>query len=114
MDLLLENYLKHEDKKSTNVRSKNGRPVPREIRMLRGALGLLSRVSTRLAASWALKLWGTPLRNAPSATETEALASGSRFTLETPVGPLQAWSWGSGPAVLLLHGWAGRGGKSRR
>ena len=30
-----------------------------------------------------------------------------------PDGSLHAWSWGSGPVVLLVHGWGGLGGQLR-
>lgn len=42
-------------------------------------------------------------------TEREAIASGTPFRVPFEYGELQAWSWGSGPVVLLVHGWAGRG-----
>src|SRR5262249_22686971 len=39
------------------------------------------------------------------------LATGRRRTLRVGRDTLAAWSWGRGPVVYLVHGWAGRGGQ---
>jgi pimeloyl-ACP methyl ester carboxylesterase len=63
-------------------------------------------MASRVAADLFLK----PRRYAPPEREREILADAAPF--EVSLGAtlaVQAWRWGSGPAVLLVHGWEGRG-----
>jgi pimeloyl-ACP methyl ester carboxylesterase len=79
---------------------------------VRLGLQLLSRAQPRLAAWWAERLFFTPPRARARSGRIESfLATGEAFTVSTPQGPIAAWRWGSGPAVLLVHGWGGRGGQ---
>lgn len=39
------------------------------------------------------------------------LREGAAFGVPFEGGRLRAWRWGEGPAVLLVHGWGGRGGQ---
>ncbi len=87
--------------KSTNVR-----PNPLWARY---GFRLLTTLSPPLAARWAKALF---LRTPPAlAVKTRAAAI---FAQATPWAArhqsqkLQAWRWGQGPAVLLVHGWGGR------
>jgi pimeloyl-ACP methyl ester carboxylesterase len=41
--------------------------------------------------------------------EREVLRRGKRLGVSTPHGMIPAWSFGEGPAVVLVHGWNGRG-----
>jgi pimeloyl-ACP methyl ester carboxylesterase len=76
----------------------------------RPAFGLLSATSPELAERWAERLFfRTPKAQEPSLRARAALDSGERLELVDRSGRrLAAWRWGSGPAVLLLHGWGGR------
>src|SRR4051812_40940069 len=89
--------------KSTIVRSE------RQVDAVRFGLRLTSQVSTRLAAQWAEHLFTTPRRHTRPAREEAILATGERLTIRGGPELLAAWQWGSGPAVLLVHGWEGRG-----
>jgi pimeloyl-ACP methyl ester carboxylesterase len=51
-------------------------------------------------------LFSKPRHRVRPVREVELLARGERFELG---GRLAAWQWGTGPAVLLVHGWEGRG-----
>lgn len=44
-----------------------------------------------------------------SAVEEKWLEEGSRFEIPVRDKVIQGWKWGAGPAVLLIHGWNGRG-----
>jgi pimeloyl-ACP methyl ester carboxylesterase len=98
--------------KSTTVRSKSG------LRMARTTLRAAFTVSEGLGARAAARLFTMPRRHRRPARELPILDDGRRFTL--PVlrrAPywggeeiaVTAWQWGQGPAVLLVHGWEGRG-----
>lgn len=62
-------------------------------------------------ASWVAEdLFLKPRRYAQPRREQEILAEATPF--DVPLGAtltIKAWRWGSGPAVLLVHGWEGRG-----
>ena len=64
-------------------------------------------VSPTLADRTAARLFSTPRRFPRPEAEKALLARARRFRVER----LSAWRWGSGPPVLLVHGWEGRGGQ---
>lgn len=91
--------------KSTNGRIDN--PAPRWLRK-----GLRA-----LAATWpggaqrlAIYLFCHPHRKPVRPGEAAVLGEGRSFRIATDAGPLRAWSWGRGPAVVLHHGWSGHAG----
>lgn len=99
-------------KNSTTVRSQNA------LRLTRAALQAAYIVSDGLGTSFAERLFVSPRRYARPERERAVLASGRRFTVDVPLrSPIWggattrvvAWRWGVGPAVLLVHGWEGRG-----
>lgn len=88
--------------KSTNVRTKYAAVQ----RVLRG----VARLSPRLAARAAAALFFVcPPRRRPTEAERRILARGRRLSVPSGAGRLPAWSWGSGPLVVLVHGWGGNG-----
>lgn len=72
----------------------------------RGA-GLLSRVAPGPVAAVAECLFFTPPRARRSRGEI-LLRQGRRFEVRCEGRRVAAWRFGSGPTVLLVHGWAGR------
>ncbi len=62
-----------------------------------------------LAARVAEKLWVTPPRPPIREGSTAFLATGERFELVVGGRAVVAWKWGTGPAVILMHGWGGYG-----
>jgi pimeloyl-ACP methyl ester carboxylesterase len=89
---------------STNVRS-----MTASDRGRRRVLGLVAGVAPALAARWAIRLFCTPPRHEPTAREREALTTARPMAVRVGDRRIQAWVWGDGPAVLLVHGWGGRG-----
>lgn len=81
----------------------------------RVSLGVASAVAPRHAVARAARLFATPPRYPHTARELEALALGTRFDVETSLGTLAAWRFGrrDRPAVLMSHGWGGRGAQWR-
>jgi pimeloyl-ACP methyl ester carboxylesterase len=79
----------------------------------RASLALASALAPSHAVERAARLFTTPPRHAHPPRELALLASGTRFTVESPVGALAAWRFGDRehPVVLLSHGWGGRGGQ---
>lgn len=96
---------------STNVRSDSGGGEPRAPWALRLGLGAAEALAPPLAARLGERLFLTPPRHAAPRREREALAAAVPFEIPFRRGHLRAWRFGEGPAVLLVHGWGGRGGQ---
>jgi pimeloyl-ACP methyl ester carboxylesterase len=79
------------------------------LRLTRRALQALAVVSPRLAARAALEIWFRPPHLDVRRELQQFLTTGERSTISVRGRPVAVWSWGSGPAVLLVHGWGGYG-----
>ncbi len=93
--------------KSTIVRSQ--KPL-RLLPIIRAGNRALSALAPRLAALRAERMFLTPRRTRQPAGERALIASAQARTV--PIGDgshVETWTWGSGPRVLLVHGWGGRG-----
>lgn len=92
------------------TRQKQAAPPP-ALRALRTGVRALRWVSPELAVWAANRVWFTPPR-APLRDDARAkLARGERLPLRSGGRELAAWSFGSGDAVLLMHGWGGHAGQ---
>ena len=99
-------------KNSTVVRSKN------VVRLTRAALQTAYLLSEDLGTSFAERLFTTPRRHPRPDRERAVLASAHQGSVEVTLRAprwhhhrvsVATWRWGVGPAVLLVHGWEGRG-----
>ncbi|MFZ1866436.1 MAG: alpha/beta fold hydrolase [Polyangiales bacterium] len=63
-----------------------------------------SRVAPSLTAAAAERLFFATRRSQPRPGERDVLKSATT----SRIAGMQAWSWGQGPTVLLVHGWNGR------
>ncbi len=82
-------------KKSTNVRLK------------KLAMGALCWTAPEFVARLLHHRSCTAPRLRATATQRGQLAAAKRFEFPCAEGPLPVWSLGEGPAVILVHGWAG-------
>lgn len=83
------------------------RPVP----ILRAVIAGLAVLSRDASASFAEIAFRRPKRSRPSRGEQRRLDHGRLSWLRGHEGDLAVWSWGSGPRVLLVHGWGGHAGR---
>jgi pimeloyl-ACP methyl ester carboxylesterase len=90
--------------KRTTVRAN-----PLALRAVRAGLSAVEAGSPALAARLVERLMFRTRRFAIPLRQRKLLESGQRFTVASRHGKLAAWRWGSGPVVLLVHGWNGRG-----
>jgi hypothetical protein len=81
------------------------------LRALRGSFRLVGRFSPSLSARLAEHLFRTPPRYPRLKREERSLALARYSATPFPGGPLPTWTWGKGPAVLLVHGWGGHAGR---
>lgn len=86
-------------RKSTNVRSYTSGPA-----WIRTAFSTAGRLTPGLTSIVAAQLFRRTSRKAPRPGERDVLQTASPMTLAG----MQAWSWGEGPTILLVHGWNGR------
>ncbi len=92
--------------KSTIVRSQK---EPWLMPLVRAGNRALSTLAPHAAAQRAERLFLTPPRHRRSAAEIALLSSASARPLQVGKHRIETWRWGSGPSVLLVHGWGGRG-----
>lgn len=77
------------------------------------SLGLrgVQRVSPELAGRWAERVFFTPPHRPLSAGDLAILERARAFRVTADGRAVRAWQWGSGPRVMLAHGWGGAGGR---
>lgn len=75
--------------------------------ILRGGFRLLGK--TDIAARMAETLFTTPRRFRTPDREKDALKGAAPLHVSFEGMTIHAWRWSRGPAVLLVHGWEGRG-----
>lgn len=97
---------------ATAGKSTNGRAHKEGFsRALRAGMGALEAVAPALAERVAERLFMTPPRHPQPAAERAALEGGEPFALRAAGTTVRGRRLGEGPAVLLVHGWGGRGGQ---
>lgn len=84
-------------------------PVPLAVRALRVAIRLLALLSPALAGAWVYRLWFRPHRHPEPPQEKAWRETAQALAVMHRGRPLAVHAWGAGPAVLLIHGWNGRG-----
>jgi Alpha/beta hydrolase family len=92
--------------KSTTGRARAGPGFPRAVR---AGMGALQVVAPALAERVAERLFMTPPRHPQPPWERAALRGAEPFALEAGGTIVRGHRMGAGPAVLLVHGWGGRG-----
>lgn len=81
---------------------------------LRLAFQILGPLAPARAARLAERLFTRPPHHPLRPQEDAFLETGAAFTVNHDGQELACWSWGSGPVVLLMHGWGSRAGRFRR
>lgn len=81
------------------------------VAALRTAFRTVGAVAPGVAARWAEAIFCRPPRQEARAAEERFLATGRRFGVPFEGVELRAWEWGSGPLVVLAHGWGSRAGR---
>ena len=89
---------------------KRGR-LPWQLTATRAAFRLLGPIFPTRMSRLAFDLWFRTRRYPEPARETLLLSRADKIELEYDGAPLVAYAWGSGPNVLLVHGWNGRAGQ---
>jgi pimeloyl-ACP methyl ester carboxylesterase len=80
---------------------------------LRVAFQALGTVAPARAARIAERLFTSPPQHPMQEREQAFLATGRAFRVPHGESTLAAWRWGSGPPILMMHGWGSRAGRFR-
>ena len=81
----------------------------------RVSMAVTATLAPDKAVDMAARLFSTPPRFPHTAREQELLATGTGFVVRSKHGDIAAWRFGNPrrPAVVLVHGWGGRGAQLR-
>jgi pimeloyl-ACP methyl ester carboxylesterase len=91
---------------STTVRSLKEPPW---LPLVRAGHRVFSALAPEAAAARAERLFLTPPRPRRPAWEIDLLARAEARPMRVGPRRIETWTWGTGPSVLLVHGWGGRG-----
>ncbi|MFT3762506.1 MAG: alpha/beta fold hydrolase [Pseudoxanthomonas sp.] len=81
------------------------------LSLLRVGMRTLGAIHTGLAARAMDRIWFDAPRTRPKPDARARLDAGERLEFKVHGHRVATWSWGTGPAVLLLHGWGGHAGQ---
>jgi pimeloyl-ACP methyl ester carboxylesterase len=82
-----------------------------QLTATRVAMRALEYTAPGFGAALAERLFFTPPRTTLTPSIREVLSTGRAFRVGVEDGRVAAWAWGRGPAIALVHGWGGRGGR---
>jgi esterase/lipase len=88
--------------------------LPFVLRVIQFLFPLTEKLSETLASKWFIHLFFSPITYKPTIKETEALALAKTYFLNVDEKKIHVAVWGTGRAVLAIHGWAGRGTQFRK
>ncbi|HYG03176.1 MAG TPA: alpha/beta fold hydrolase [Chryseosolibacter sp.] len=84
------------------------------LRAVRWTFPKVEKVAPFLAHRYFVKIFFTPLRYRVPEKEQVIEKTAEKFHVFVAKKKVQCYSWGSGPVVLLAHGWAGRATQFRK
>jgi predicted alpha/beta hydrolase family esterase len=93
---------------------KNKNKVPLPLRIIPVVFPWVERLTPFLANRFFITLFFTPIRYKTPEKELAAKATAKKFVVTANQKKVQVYSWGTGPVVLMVHGWAGRGTQFRK
>lgn len=94
------------------AKTRTKEPLP--LRLIRWFLPKLERVFPKLAHRIFVTLFFTPFRYKPPQKEKEWVDKAEKIFVMVNNKKIVVYSWGSGPVVLVVHGWAGRAAQFRK
>lgn len=99
----------HRNKKKSVLSTAKKHKTPFLLRAIRLMFPVLETVAPFLAVRLFVKLFFTPFKYPVPEKERNVAAQAEKFTVHiSGHKKIQCYSWGRGPTVLFIHGWAGR------
>lgn len=84
------------------------------LRAVRWTFPKLEKIAPFLARRYFVRIFFTPLKYRVPEKERAIEAKAALFNVLIGKKRIQCYSWGSGPVILLVHGWAGRATQFRK
>lgn len=88
--------------------------TPFLLKFVRWFFPLLEKTLPFLAHRYFIKIFFTPLKYKTPEKELEWENKSQKFSVLASGKRIQCYSWGKGPVILLIHGWAGRATQFRK
>lgn len=88
--------------------------TPFLLKVVQSVYPVLERWAPPLAHRFFTKIFFTPLNYPVPEKEKVVEAQAEKFTITVRNKRIQCYAWGSGPVILLVHGWAGRATQFRK
>lgn len=101
--------IESEEWSSLSRNSTNGRTLYRRVAPIRWLFRALNPIAPALVGRMAFGLFRVTQRHRQPERERKWVADAQPLELQLDGRRVAGWSWGSGPTVLLMHGWSGRG-----
>ncbi len=101
----------HQPSSNHHKSTKRKRKVPFAFLFLAWAFPKIEALYPRLAFSWGKKLFFHPIRYKHQEAEQPILRQAKRQTIPYKDERVRIHTWGEGPTVVFIHGWAGRMGQ---
>ena len=92
------------------VRSKSSSKVklPLALRIIQWSYPKIEAIAPSIAHRWFVNLFFSPIRFPIPSHEMDIIQKADRFSVSFDHKTAECYSWGQGPVVLFVHGWAGR------
>lgn len=87
---------------------------PFPLRVIPKLFPLLERFAPQIAIRFFIYLFFTPFKYKTPQKENAVAMTAEKFSVNVNGLKIQCYSWGTGPVVLLVHGFAGRGTQLRK
>lgn len=84
------------------------------LKFVRWTYPKVEKVFPALAHRYFIHLFFTPFRYAVPEKDKEAERQAEQSTLEVDGKKIQVYAWGTGPTIMVVHGWAGRASQFRK
>lgn len=91
---------------------RNRTPFP--LRVIQWVFPKLEVIAPKLAHRCFVKIFFSPFRYPIPEKEKAYIDKSEKFTFRIKGKRIQGYRWGSGPAVVVVHGWAGRATQFRK
>lgn len=88
--------------------------IPLLLKIVSWTFPKLEKTFPKLAHRFFITIFFTPLNYPVPEKEQTLQEEAEKFSMEVAGKKIQCYSWGSGPVVLLVHGWAGRATQFRK
>jgi esterase/lipase len=88
--------------------------TPAILKFIRWIFPKLELIAPFIAQKLFIKIFFSPFRYQVPPKEKELQQQAQWFTVHVSEKKIQCYSWGEGPVVLLVHGWAGRASQFRK